>query len=315
VLAPSVSFQIPRPITEPGKGNYWTFNPNPTEKTRRKSSRKAQKPKPEDEPMHDTNAAGIHNTNGARLPLPPPLHTPSSSGDGIHLARDRGIASRQRSPAHQWLEARDHMSSLAPGGPRSGHRDTVQHRENLPSPEVFLKEHRGPAGSAGGPPSSSYANGGPNDEYHQGLPQSPYAASNSPGIRSAGNGAPVAGPGQGGNASDYMYPQSREQPYSRPASAYTNASTTSLPSLGESIFRGGDGSSRGPLPTSRHVDDRSRPTMPSSNGSYAPPPSSYAHAGRSPYEPKREVTEPAPGHLYRPQELAYAAHSGASNNW
>ncbi|KAH7105646.1 hypothetical protein BKA62DRAFT_766998 [Auriculariales sp. MPI-PUGE-AT-0066] len=272
-LSISPSFEkLPRPITEPGKGNYWTFNPNPTERTRRKSSRKQQKPKQEDEHGgHDVNggANGRHpgmHPHGSSLPPPPALHTPSSSGgDGM---RDRGIASRQRSPAHQWLEARDnHVSPFtAPVRPI--------HRESLPPVDSALS--RVPNGAVG-PPSGPYA---PDDSFGHSLPHSPYTQGGSPGIRPSANGAPVSS----GNPPDYVYGQ-RDQPFSRPTSAY--GSQPSLPPLGDGFLpRGGP----------RHGDDRSRPGMPAT-GSY-PPNSSFSHTPRSPFvEAKREATEPGPSHL------------------
>ena len=94
---------MPRPITEPGKGNYWTYDPNPAQKTSRRPKRSKRKPDREDD------YGGRDDYDDGRQPKlprhysPPPLtsdgrFTPSSSdtGDpsrsGQTVNRDRGIA-------------------------------------------------------------------------------------------------------------------------------------------------------------------------------------------------------------------------------
>ncbi|KZW04098.1 hypothetical protein EXIGLDRAFT_828022 [Exidia glandulosa HHB12029] len=278
-LSISPSFvKIPRPITEPGKGNYWTYDANPPNKASRRSKRAKRKPDRDDElaPVGEYDGGGRTH----RLPRhSPPLplngrYTPSSSDIGDPLrsglpslgARDRGIASRQKSPAHGWLEARD--NSL--GGP-------PKHRENLPPaqtlfgdigrPPVHLSSHINGSGSGGTGVSSVSPYAAGDDAFN--MPQSPYAPANRTGSGSVG------GSGTGGNgALDFgaspVFP-GRDQSQYRPGSSTYSQTLPALPGLGESFFSSINAERR----QSRHGEEPLLPSMSTStNGNYNSLPSS-----------------------------------------
>ncbi|KAG8746795.1 hypothetical protein FRC10_003778 [Ceratobasidium sp. 414] len=77
--------KVPRPITEPGKGSYWTVNLNGPEGTRRVRKRRSKKAKAEAETSgHDNNSQGPSVTDtaspdGGHTPSPPP-QLPGANG-------------------------------------------------------------------------------------------------------------------------------------------------------------------------------------------------------------------------------------------
>ncbi|KAB5596216.1 Forkhead box protein J3 [Ceratobasidium theobromae] len=69
--------KVPRPITEPGKGSYWTVNLNGPEGTRRIRKRRSKKAKAEGDAANDAGSQGPSATDtaspaGAPSPSPPP---------------------------------------------------------------------------------------------------------------------------------------------------------------------------------------------------------------------------------------------------
>ncbi|CAE6534644.1 unnamed protein product [Rhizoctonia solani] len=75
--------KVPRPITEPGKGSYWTVNLNGPEGTRRVRKRRSKKTKTEGEGGNDAASQGPSATDtaspGAPTPSPPPQAPPNGS--------------------------------------------------------------------------------------------------------------------------------------------------------------------------------------------------------------------------------------------
>lgn len=215
-------------------------------------------------------------------------------------ARDRGIASRQKSPAHGWLEARD--NSL--GGPPK-----QTHRENLPPPQSLLGDigrlpvhlpshHISTSGSAGQSVSSVSPYAAADDAFN--LPQSPYAPANRTGGGSVGGGN-----GTGGNgALDFGTPSvysAREQAQYRPGSTAYSQSLPPLPStLGESFFSSINAERR----SSRHGDDTQvLPSMSTgTNGSY----NSLPHSLRNPSLVRGDSTSSQQSFRYDQQPLAPA---------
>lgn len=278
-LSISPSFvKLPRPITEPGKGNYWTYDPNPPQKASRRPKRVKRKSSRED--AYGSYEQDDRQNKLARFNSPPPQltsdgrFTPSSSDTGdpsrSTVNRDRGIASRQKSPAHQWLEAKDTSIGLPP---------KPTHHENLPPPQHLLRElprppmHLPLGGSGQGVSLSQFATGG-DDPFN--VPQSPFTQG-PPGTRN-GSGSVGGGSGLGGNGaldfgSSSVYPRDQMQYRS---SSYSS-SLPSLPNIGggDPFFPGMDRSGR----SSRHGDDSQLLPSMSSNGT------SYSASLRSPSIP------------------------------
>ncbi|KDN38164.1 hypothetical protein RSAG8_09667, partial [Rhizoctonia solani AG-8 WAC10335] len=72
--------KVPRPITEPGKGSYWTVNLNGPEGTRRVRKRRSKKTKSEGETANDAGSQGPSATDTASPSAPTPSPPPQAPG-------------------------------------------------------------------------------------------------------------------------------------------------------------------------------------------------------------------------------------------
>ncbi|KAG8753901.1 hypothetical protein FRC11_007046 [Ceratobasidium sp. 423] len=72
--------KVPRPITEPGKGSYWTVNLNGPEGTRRVRKRRSKKAKIEGEAGNDAGSQGLSVTESASPSAPTPSPPPQAPG-------------------------------------------------------------------------------------------------------------------------------------------------------------------------------------------------------------------------------------------
>ncbi|KAF8743473.1 FORKHEAD protein, partial [Rhizoctonia solani] len=72
--------KVPRPITEPGKGSYWTVNLNGPEGTRRVRKRRSKKAKIEGEAGNDAGSQGPSATDTASPSAPTPSPPPPITG-------------------------------------------------------------------------------------------------------------------------------------------------------------------------------------------------------------------------------------------
>ncbi|QRV73153.1 Forkhead domain [Ceratobasidium sp. AG-Ba] len=80
--------KVPRPITEPGKGSYWTVNLNGPEGTRRVRKRRSKKAKAEAENSQDNTSQGPSVTDtaspgGGSTPSPPPQLPGANGSPGL----------------------------------------------------------------------------------------------------------------------------------------------------------------------------------------------------------------------------------------
>ncbi|KAG8721188.1 hypothetical protein FRC08_015301 [Ceratobasidium sp. 394] len=211
--------KVPRPITEPGKGSYWTVNLNGPEGTRRVRKRRSKKAKAEAEgSSHDNNSQGPSVTDtaspdGGHTPSPPP-QLPGANGSpsvppppGTNGYPPNWSESDARWAQQQQQQAYGLSYPPGPGAPGESYLPTA-------NPAVFA--NRGAPGGAGyqqQPPAPAPRNAPPPGSW----PHQPATAQPPPSWPRPRSDAPPA-------AQTYAPPPPPTNPQQRPLSAASNGS-------------------------------------------------------------------------------------------
>lgn len=143
--------KVARPITEPGKGSYWTVNLNGPEGTRRVRKRRSKKAKAEGEGSHENGSQGPSVTDtaspdGGPTPSPPP-QLPGNNGSPIPPPGTNAYPPQWSEGEQRWQQPQQMASGYgmsyqpAAGAPAESYPPTA-------SPAVFTNRAPPPGGSA-----------------------------------------------------------------------------------------------------------------------------------------------------------------------